>query len=117
MRIELRKGLDYRTTTDDLFGACVEMEKTGYIRFEKEKEKELSRVIWRKSLPEILIVASVRSEPMPAVGSVKAGDPSHHPFRTIDGRHLNLPYFSDLGKEDAERIGKFYESVALPIPR
>lgn len=49
MKVDLRKALGYRATADDLFAACVEMEKTGYVKLEREKEREYSRVIWKKS--------------------------------------------------------------------
>jgi hypothetical protein len=117
MKIELRKGRGYRATIDELYDACVEMEKTGYIKLEKEKERGLSRVVWKKSLPEIFAVASTRIQSTPEIDSSPAGSPSQHPFRTADGRRLSLPYFSDLSEDDAKRIGKFYESVALPLPR
>jgi hypothetical protein len=93
---------------DDLYSACVEMEKTGYIRFEKEKEKKSSRVIWKKSLPEILAVASAIEAAPEIVGpQTKSQSPSHL-FKAVDGREFSLPYPSDLAKEDAEWIRKFY---------
>lgn len=117
IKVELRKGTGYRATTEDLFNALLEMEKTGYIRFDKDKDKEMSYIVWKKSLPEIYAVASDAGEAVPEARISHAETLSHHPFRTLGGRQLNLPYFSDLSIEDAERIGKFYESVALPTAR
>ena len=115
MKIELRKGLEYRITIDELYNACVEMEKTGYITFEKDtKDKGSSKVIWKKSLPEILAAASASSPVTPGATASQSLVPSQHPFRTIDGRELSLPYFNDLAEKDAERIGNFYKSVGVP---
>jgi hypothetical protein len=98
----------------------------GYVRFVRDKEKKLSRIEWNASLSKILKDAVARPEMAPAVHETTS--PSNgeieteaavriHSFMMGDGRTLSLPYPSDLSIEDATRIGKFYESVALPRSR
>ena len=122
MRLELRKAKDFRVSIEELYTAGTKMEKTGYVRFLRDKEKKLSRIEWNASLPKILEDASAGLQVATGVhetisANTQNGDSeaavTRHVFRTGDGRTLSLPYFSDLSVDDAVRIGKFYESVAL----